>query len=128
MNTYNQDRIKKYYCESPKEGFYNNDVLEYLAILIDELCEPYDKSIKWGGRGDSRIWRLTEKLTPEFTESINWICYFHDQLANLVKIKYGGVNKHLTDMIFYQLLKGEQFMFAWLYYQAVDKFGGSYEE
>ena len=108
-----------YYNKTP----WNNDVLYMIWKDIEELCDPYDSNISYGGRGDSRKFSISEWLVPEFTEANNKIFYIHDKMYELWKKGVLGYSKSFADKLMYRMLKIEGFFFAYPYYLAVVAFG-----
>ena len=102
---------------------YSNNVLNVVYKDVQSLNDPFDINVTYGGRGDSRSFHLSELLVPEFTDNINWICWLHDKIYNLIENKIDGYTKEFADSLFYELLKAEDFPLAYVYYLAVVEFG-----
>ena len=100
-------------------------VLKMIEEDVAKFCnDPFDSSVTYGGRGDSRKFSISEFLVPEFTDEVNLICYFHDRIYDLANNKVRNFyTKRYADKVFYKLLKAEGFKLAWLYYINVRIFG-----
>ncbi len=111
--------IKNYYDETS----WDNDVLDVIEADIETLNDPFDIDVTYGGREDSRTFHFSEWLVPEFTDDINWICYFHDRMYELWENGTLGYSKEFADELFHDLLIAEDFPLADIYYWSVKNFG-----
>lgn len=111
--------LKEYWDKTPN---YSKSVLKITESDIDKYCnDPYDPTIKYAGRLDSRVFTITGLLVPEF--DMNEIFYVHDRMYELAKKKIVGYTKEFADLLMRDLMiaAGHPIL-AEIYYFAVDKF------
>lgn len=124
------DLVEKY--GECKELKYSKGVLSVISCDIMKYCkEPvYDCEVGYCGRGKSSDgFNLCEFIVPEFSDGMNYCCFIHDNLAELVDYHIVGYTKEFVDLLFKNLLECEGYDFLDdIYYEAVDKFGGDYDD
>lgn len=118
-----------YICEK-MGSCYSTKWYSHLVHAIEDCCIDFYDNIGYCGSGDDscKDETLSSKAVPDF-DCINWSCWFHDRLRELIKMNL--IEQEMTDKImkysaYYDAIKGKTgfarfkaLLIARIYYRGV---------